>query len=981
MVVVPLKDYPVETTKPVQPGVSRADIAQPYAELSQNLEKLGEGADTIASSLAQQAGAQAVTRDANGDIQVQKALFVGPAAAHWESARKMAALVEYDGDAQRQDIKLRTDFRDNPQGYLAAANQFGVDMQKKATNAAGPEIGIGVRRVIERTTTQTYRGLLNEKERLDLQRSEAVMSSGVKSATDDLTALARGGLTDPNNPDVKAAWDKYDTLQQQRVRNPRLAYPREQADYDREHLIGQLGANAFVYHVDEKYKAAPTKAEGAQQALEYAKGILTDQSFKLTQSEREAYYHKAVGEIRANEAIRKQDIGEARLASQQLIMASSMGLKIDPDQVEGVAKLHMDAGDQGGAARLYAAFARKPLNDAFGQQPLAVQTQQLNAVRGQAAAKSAFDFFKSRGYTDAQSAGIVGNLIHESGLDPGAVGDAGTSVGLAQFHNERAVALAQFASERGTSPGDFQTQLEFIDKELRSTEGRAFQALQAATTPEDAAAAFVHYERPQGYDPNNLAAAHGFQSRVAQAKAVFGGQGNIDTGTPASALWLQANRMRTLDTTARAQWKTLWTDYEKEGIRPPDRAVNDLINAARAVGDHDLLETIAAAGDRLAAVQDSAERSLPAQAAQIAELHRQGSEGLLQAGQQGVLKDLERRYTAIQTGLKDNPIATTAANFGQRFKTPGPLNVADPDQLAAGLAYRGRIAQFAAQNWGTGPVPALDKADLAAVNAALQNPDPAAKAGILQAITTALPEEVRNATLKKLGEGGPEQMVSAAAGSLMQAAPDVAAGILRGQAAMKTDKAYVPEEGTEKANYDVAIDKAMPAATFTLAGRTDPAGPMAIARGAIKARYADLSAQAGDTGGKFNPDRLTQAVTDVTGGVLTLNGGSLIAPARGVTQAQFEGLMFGVNAKDLAGVSTLAGEPVTPEYLRANAQLESVGSGRYFVRLGRDPMRPIYAYQNANTEAPTKFILDLRGRTPGRVPFVDPNTLTAVDSP
>jgi hypothetical protein len=1093
MAVIPLKDYPVETTRPVQPGVSPAAAAQPYEALADSMKKAGAAATEVATSMADQAGARAVTRDANGDVVVQQAPFIGPAADHYEHAVKTAALAEYDGDAQRQDIKLRTQFRDNPEGYLAAAGQFATEMQKKAAAAAGPEVGNSLRRVIERTTTQTYRGLLNEKESLDLRRSEATMSAGVTSATDDLTALARGGVTDPNNPDVKAAWDKYNTLQAQRVANPRLAYPQAQANFDRERLLSQLGAQGFLYHVDQTYKNAPTKAEGARAATDYAAGILTDKSLKLTQQEREGYYHKALGEVRANEALRRQDISEARQAEYQLSTASALGVKIDPDQVEGIAQLYRNAGDQAGVARLYAGFARKQLNDDFGRQPIAAQTQQLNAVRGQAAAKAAYDFFVGRGYTPAQASGIVGNLIHESGLDPGAIGDAGTSVGLAQFHNERAVALAQFAKASNRDPRDFQTQLEFIDKELRGgaavgtanleaadkalnltpqeralyerhlrnltgpggvdnpdgsrstlfqlsferdgktyniptvwdgkilkpddaikraekegldkfpsygseaeaekryqqmhdfmerdtqqflqgrgqrgSENRAFTALQAATTPEEAAAAFVHYERPQGYDPNNLAAAHGFQSRVAQAKAVFGGQGNIDTGTPASALWLQASRARSLDTAARTQWKTLWADYEKEGIRPPDKKVNELIEAARAVRDHDLLETIGAAGDRLAAVQDAAQRSLPGQAAQIAELHRQGAEGLLQAGQQGVLKDLERRYTTITKGLSEDPIATTVANFGDRFKTPAPLDLSNPDQLAAGLAYRGRVAQFAAQNWRTGPVSALDKADFAAVNAALQNPDPAAKAQIFQAITAALPEDVRNATLAKLGESGHEQMISAAAGSLMRAAPDIAQSILRGQAAIKTDKAYVPTGGTEKVAYTEALDKALPASTFTLAGRTDPNGPMAISRGAIEARYADLSAQANDTGGKFIAARLAQAVSDVTGGVLDHNGGSLIAPARGVTQAQFDALMWGINEKDMAGVSTLAGEPITPEFLRGNAQLESIGSGRYLVRLGRDPMRPIYAYQGANTEAPTKFILDLRGRSPGTPPI------------
>src|SRR6185503_12368502 len=125
---------------------------------------------------------------------------------------------------------------------------------------------------------------------------------------------------------------------------------------------------------------------------------------------------------------------------------------------------------------------------------------------------------------------------------------------------------------------------------------------------------------------------------------------------------------------------------------------------------------------------------------------------------------------------------------------------------------RAKIADFAAQNWQTKPLAALDKADLAALSAALDNPDPAVKAGIFSAINT-LPEGIRHATLSKLGEKGPEQMVSAAAGSLMPAAPDVAQSILRGQQAVKANKGYVPGQGAEHQAFTEDMAKLLPAST------------------------------------------------------------------------------------------------------------------------------------------------------------------------
>jgi hypothetical protein len=90
------------------------------------------------------------------------------------------------------------------------------------------------------------------------------------------------------------------------------------------------------------------------------------------------------------------------------------------------------------------------------------------------------------------------------------VHDNNTGLGIAGHRLERLDALRAFAKAKGTAPNDFQTQLEFIDQELNSTESKAGEAVRAATTPQQAAAAFIHFERPLGYDPANVAAAHGY---------------------------------------------------------------------------------------------------------------------------------------------------------------------------------------------------------------------------------------------------------------------------------------------------------------------------------------------------------------------------------------------------------------------------------------------------------------------------------------
>lgn len=139
-------------------------------------------------------------------------------------------------------------------------------------------------------------------------------------------------------------------------------------------------------------------------------------------------------------------------------------------------------------------------------------------------ADTAYQYFISRGWTPAQAAGIVGNLMQESGpsLDPTIVGDGGAAYGIAQW-NDRRDDLHGWAQAGGMDPAALQTQLDFISHELGTTEGRAADALRRAQTPEEAARAFLGFERPSGFSWADPTGSHGYQNRVANALRLYGG--------------------------------------------------------------------------------------------------------------------------------------------------------------------------------------------------------------------------------------------------------------------------------------------------------------------------------------------------------------------------------------------------------------------------------------------------------------------------
>lgn len=123
-------------------------------------------------------------------------------------------------------------------------------------------------------------------------------------------------------------------------------------------------------------------------------------------------------------------------------------------------------------------------------------------------------FFESKGWSPEQAAGIVGNLVVESGLKTDAVGDGGRAYGIAQWHPDR---QARFKEVYGKDirQSSFPEQLEFVNWELNNSEAAAGNRLRNATSAEDAAAIVdQYYERSAGIHR---------QQRMANASSIMAG--------------------------------------------------------------------------------------------------------------------------------------------------------------------------------------------------------------------------------------------------------------------------------------------------------------------------------------------------------------------------------------------------------------------------------------------------------------------------
>lgn len=107
-----------------------------------------------------------------------------------------------------------------------------------------------------------------------------------------------------------------------------------------------------------------------------------------------------------------------------------------------------------------------------------------------------WSFFAQKGLKPHQIAGIMGNVAGESGFNPLAVGDNGTSFGLFQHHADRGQGLLNAVGGPG-GLGNVQGQLEYVWQELMTTEAAAMRRLQASTNVGQATDAFMRgFERP-----------------------------------------------------------------------------------------------------------------------------------------------------------------------------------------------------------------------------------------------------------------------------------------------------------------------------------------------------------------------------------------------------------------------------------------------------------------------------------------------------
>lgn len=155
-------------------------------------------------------------------------------------------------------------------------------------------------------------------------------------------------------------------------------------------------------------------------------------------------------------------------------------------------------------------------------------------------ATDVYNRYRQDGLTDAEAAGMTGNIAQESGFDTGAVsGDGYGTKGLIQWDGDRYARFEKWCDDNGRDPSDWRSQVDYSVEEMKTTEPDALRRMRERgddLTPEEAARIIREdYERPdpaQANDPHRMDVARRVydQGGKRQSAAMDDGEASRSSG-------------------------------------------------------------------------------------------------------------------------------------------------------------------------------------------------------------------------------------------------------------------------------------------------------------------------------------------------------------------------------------------------------------------------------------------------------------------
>lgn len=155
-----------------------------------------------------------------------------------------------------------------------------------------------------------------------------------------------------------------------------------------------------------------------------------------------------------------------------------------------IADLFSDSSVTTGSSNVSSSITSNATATGTSSEETIAKLQSLGAttsLAGNANAATIWNYYKSKGFTDLQTAGLMGNIEAESEYNPSEVYSG--HYGIHQWGDDRFASLQNLANSKGTTWSDLNTQLDYAYSELTGSEsGTMSPSLWAnVTTPSQAA--------------------------------------------------------------------------------------------------------------------------------------------------------------------------------------------------------------------------------------------------------------------------------------------------------------------------------------------------------------------------------------------------------------------------------------------------------------------------------------------------------------
>lgn len=939
-------------TRGPQSSVTPADIANPYKQIADGLGGFADIFQKKAVADASIQGQDAVYRDPDGNLKVDTRSNLSASGRAYNAAAQQGYAARLAGDIRTRGSAMANEAKGNIETFDSSWKAFS-DQTLKAVPA---DYRGAVETMLETEGPRFRLGVSEQKRTADIKEFEGNIKSQIQLLDDDASALARQGGVGTQAYKEKQAQIR--TLYQQLADNPDFVVGQDEANIALKRMEGRHMSDAMLGQVD----SALNSPGGLAKARQLANAITTDTSISLSPAERRQYAGLANERINGFVAQTKANLKPIQDQSTVIQKRLKEGVGLDNDDIDTTARTLAAGGDLAGAMELYNARAVAKTLQGFRASD---NPQQL------ALAENAFNAANSGGsrvdkIVGAESGGSATAKNPNSSAE--GAGQFIDSTWLATIRKYRPdIATGKSAQDLLALKTDATLSREMTARYAEeNTQFLANQGIQAT----DGNVYLAHFLGPRGAaqvikaDPSaSVGSIVG--DAVVSANPFLKGMTAADVrawadrkmgGAGVTSASVDPEVIKEYRTEITSDAKDLFTGIKAgfdKGMTPAVSDLNLLSRQLAIVDDQDFKKQVSDYFSSQSAIE-AVGNAAPAQIESlISSLQSDAADGATLAQQQ-ILSGLQDAQKAQAQALKDDPIGY-AARKGM-VAPPPALDLGNPDSWAGTFQSLQNSVDVLASRGMVGNISALRPEMQGQVARALVNSSPQDSVKLLGSMAANMSPETFKATLNGLYTSG-QAPAAAAAGALVSVNPEAAEGVLRGQQLLKDNPLLAPKKTDSNTQ---AIDDLLPPKAFA----PNIEGARQSLLDAATARYADLSNQVGDTSGELNDARMEQAVKEVTGGILEMNGNYIVAPRYGMSQDDFDQQLSALTDEDLQGAVTSTGQRVTARDLRNEGRLRAVADGQYLLEFGSTDA-PTYVMRQpspGNYRAPSAFVLDLRGR-------------------